>query len=106
MKKIIAALMLGAFAFSPALAGDERKKQISVMDTDGDGKISGAEMRAAYDNDTREFDAADANRDGTIDRNEYSDREFSFYDRDQDGFLDETESAAYADDGVRRPILD
>lgn len=103
MKKLFAALLIGAFAFAPAsFAGDERKKQMSAMDTDRDGKISGDEMRAAYDSDRREFEAYDANKDGTIDSNEYADRELSFYDQNRDGYLDETEAAAYAGDDTRR----
>ena len=100
LKILTAAAFAGLFA-TTAIADNK----FIEMDPNKDGKVTAEEMRMVPDRQAR-FDAYDKNKDGTIDADEFSDGQFSFYDRDGDGELNEEEGAAYADDGLRRPVLE
>lgn len=74
--------------------------RIMAADTDGDGKVSRAEMAAAAKNGhdpSRRFDAMDANHDGMLDASEIRaalTRRFHRLDRDGDGVLTPDERMA------------
>jgi hypothetical protein len=74
--------------------------RIMAADTDGDGKVSRAEMAAAAKNGrdpSRRFDAMDANHDGMLDASEIRaalTRRFHRLDRNGDGLLTPDERMA------------
>jgi hypothetical protein len=88
----------GGLSLDPYLA--RQTSRIMAADTDGDGKISRAELAATARNGrdpSRRFDAMDANHDGMLDASEIRaalTRRFHRLDRNGDGLLTPDERMA------------
>ena len=88
MKRTLIALV-GSTALIGAAQAD--MFDFNAYDADRDGSLTSAEYRAGLQRDGY-FARFDANRDGRIEANEYGDQAvFADYDRNADGFLDEDE---------------
>lgn len=72
----LAGLFMLVCGVASAAMGDEPKDHVcfSILDADGDGRVTFAEYNAYYKDDRQGFDAADTDGNGTLSHDEYHDR--------------------------------